>query len=339
MVRCGIIGAGIMGELHAKACHQFAGSQLVALCDVNEEKAGALAERYHVTDVFTDYKKMLDSCDLDAVHVLTPDFAHRDPVVHALDAGKNVIVEKPMATTLEDAEQMRDFAKKSPGILMINFCNRWLPVYQHVKKAIVSSEIGTIKHIYCRISNTIDVPLQMIKAWSDKTSPTEFLLPHMVDLVRWFIVEEAEEVYAMTTEGFLKEQGVDTHDSLMCLVRFPSGATVCFETSWILPRSLPTVVDYCIELVGTKGAVYTDGKTESIQKYAEKAEFPRSFVIDTHTGKGIGFFYEQLYHFFDCVSDRSIKPICNEDDGYKNTELLVAALRSAKNRLPVKLPL
>jgi len=339
MVKCGIIGAGIMGQLHVKACAQFSGSEPVAVCDVDETRAQKVAKEFGIQEVYTDYTEMLKKADLDAVHIATPDFLHRDPVVKSLQAGKDVLVEKPMATTLEDAQAIANAAKESKGMLMVNFSNRWFPPHQNTKRAVENGELGEVRHIYARLSDTIYVPTQMLSSWASKSSPTAFLLPHMVDIARWFLGSEAKEVYARKTEGLLKQKGIDTHDTLVAVVAFENGATACFETCWILPDSLPTLVDHYVEVIGTKGTVYTDMKDNCLQKFAAKAEYPRCFSWTTLNNKGIGFFYDSVYHFLECVMDRSIKPINDQEDGYANTEIIVAMLRSAEEKRPVKLPL
>ncbi len=339
MVKCGIIGAGIMGELHVKACTQFSGCEPVAVCDVNRERAQEVARKFGIQQVYTDYTEMLEKADLDAVHIATPDFLHQDPVVKSLQAGKNVLVEKPMATTLKDAQTIANTARESEGILMVNFSNRWFSPHHNTKRAIENGELGELKHVYARLSDTIYVPTQMLSSWASESSPTAFLLPHMIDIARWFLSSEAKEVYARKTEGLLKQKGIDTHDTLVAVVTFENGATACFETCWILPDSLPTLVDHYVEVIGTKGVTYTDMKDNSLQKFADRAEYPRCFSWTSLNDKGIGFFYESVYHFLECVMDRGIKPINNQEDGYANTEIIVAMLRSAEEKRPIQLPL
>ncbi|MBA7703914.1 Inositol 2-dehydrogenase/D-chiro-inositol 3-dehydrogenase [subsurface metagenome] len=339
MLKSAIIGAGIMGELHTKACAQYKDVKLTAICDINEGKARKLAQDYGgEIAVYTDYRDMLDESDVDIIHILTPDFAHAEPLLDSIKAGKHIIVEKPLITSRKDLEEVKKAIEKTKTKVFVNFSNRWNPVYQNVKKAIVNFELGEIRHGYARISNTLDIPLKMLRSWAHKSSPTGFLLPHFLDLVRWFLEDEAAEVFAYTTEGVLKSQGVDTHDSINDMIRFQKGEEISLESSWILPVSHPTSVDYCIELIGSKGAVYTDGNDECIKKYCRKPEHPRSFLIDALDGRGIGFFYESLYNFFDAIIGRR-ESISNYQDGLKNAEVILAILLSAREHRVVKLPL
>ena len=331
MLKCGVIGAGILGKVHLKACSQFPHAQPVAVCDIIEERAKDAAKEFGV-EAYTDYTEMIGKADMDVIHVVTPDFAHRDPVVKSLQSGRHVLVEKPMATTLEDAKAIAEAAKMADGKLMVNFSNRWNVPHHNTKKAIDNGDLGQLKHAYARLSNTTYVPTQML-SWASKSSPTMFLLPHMVDLVRWFFSAEADTVYAVKTEGVLKSMGVDTHDTMTALVTFDNGAVACFETSWILPESLPYVVDHYVKIIGSKGITYADLAERGLRKFGEKAEYPHR--TDTIYGYGRGFPYDSIYHFLECIIEDK-EPINNEMDGLMNTAILCAMLDSAEKKEPVR---
>lgn len=332
MLKCGVIGAGIMGKLHLKACAQFANAQPVAICDINEERAREATEPFFGVDVYTNYEDMIEKANIDVVHITTPDFAHRDPVIKSLQAGLHVLVEKPMATNMDDAKAITEAAKAADGKLMVNFSNRWNPPHHNTKKAIENGDLGELKHAYARLSNTTYVPTQML-SWGGKSSPTMFLLPHMVDLVRWFFSAEADSVYAVKTEGVLKSIGIDTHDTMTATVTFDNGAVGCFETSWILPESLPYLVDHYVNLIGSKGTTYVELSERGLKKFGEKAEYPHG--SETIDGYGRGFPFDSIYHFLRCVIEDK-EPINNETDGLMNAAILCAMLESADTGKPVK---
>lgn len=330
MLKCGVIGAGIMGKLHLKACAQFPYAEPVAVCDTDEKRAKEAAETFKVK-AYTEYEDMIAKADMDVIHVTTPDFAHRDPVIKSLQSGRHVLVEKPMATTLEDAKAIVEAVKAAKGKLMVNFSNRWNPPHHNTKKAIINGDLGELKHAYARLSNTTYVPTRML-SWAGKSSPTMFLMPHTVDLVRWFFSSEADTVYAVKTEGVLKSMGIDTHDTMTAIVTFKNGAVACFETSWILPESLPYMVDHYVKLIGSKGVTYVDLRDRGLQKFAEKGEYVHS--SDTIDGYGRGFAYDSIYHFLECIIQDK-EPINNEVDGLMNTAILCAMLDSANKGEPV----
>ena len=329
-LKCCVIGAGIMGKLHLKACSQFPYADPVAVCDTNEKRAKEASEEFKI-EYFADYTDMLSKIDADVILITTPDFAHKDPVIKSLQAGKHVLVEKPLATTMDDAKAIADVAKSVKGKLMVNFSNRWNLPHHNAKKVIMSGELGEIKHVYARLSNTTYVPTKML-SWSSKSSPTMFLLPHMVDLVRWFLESEADTVYAVKTEGVLKAMGIDTHDAMTAIVTFKNGAVACFETSWILPESLPYMVDHYVKIIGSKGTTLADLRDRGLQKFAEKGEYINS--SETIDGYNRGFAFDSVYHFLECVIQDK-EPISNITDGIMNTAILCAMLESAENGKPI----
>ena len=107
-VRFGLIGTGLWGQVHAEiySTHPFA--ELAAVCDSDPTRANRVAKKYGAGKIFSDYRKMVKDPGIDAVAVVTPDFAHREPIVAAARAGKHILTEKPLATTLEDAETVAE---------------------------------------------------------------------------------------------------------------------------------------------------------------------------------------------------------------------------------------
>jgi len=334
VIRFGVIGTGIMGEKHAHAYFQSEKATLVATCDLNLERAREVGKRYGAEAFYTDYREMLARSDLDAVAVATPDFAHREPVVAALEAGKDVIAEKPLATTLEDADKMVEAVRRSGRKLMVNFGNRMRPQHRMTKAMIQKGDLGELRYAYAKLSNTLYVPTKML-SWSGRSSPTWFLLSHMVDMVRWFFNSEAVRVYASKTEGLLKSRGIDTHDTLVAIVDFANGATACFETSWILPESLPTTVDHRIEVTGTKGAIRIDQFEQGIQTYTDRASFPSSGSADLDY-KTVDWWLDSVNYFIHCL-EKDLKPKPDVEDGRAVTKIILAMLESAEKRKPITL--
>jgi len=208
------------------------------------------------------------------------------------------------------------------------------PQHRMTKTIIQKGDIGEPRHVYAKLSNTIFVPTKML-SWSGKSSPTWFLLSHMVDLVRWFLGSEVTRVYASKTEGLLKSMGIETHDSLVAIVDFANNATACFETCWILPESLPTPVDHRMEVIGTKGTIKIDQFEQEIQTYTDKAFFPSSGFTDLGY-KTVGWWFESVYYFIHCL-EKNLEPKPNVEDGRAVTKIIVAMLDSAEQHKPITL--
>ncbi|HID05964.1 MAG TPA: Gfo/Idh/MocA family oxidoreductase, partial [Armatimonadetes bacterium] len=132
----GIIGAGVWGETHAMTYSAHPDAELVMVCDLDAERARTIAENYNAREWTTDYENLLARDDIQAVSIVTPDFAHREIAVAAAQAGKHILVEKPLATTIEDCEAIINAAKQANVKLMVDFHNRFNPPHIRVKEAL-----------------------------------------------------------------------------------------------------------------------------------------------------------------------------------------------------------
>jgi predicted dehydrogenase len=143
-VRVGIIGAGGIARSHARAYQRVPGVEIVAIADLLPERAEAMSREFNIPHVFTDHRKLLELDELDAVSVCTFNQAHRQPTVDALEAGKHVLVEKPLAFSLDDAVAMISAARRSGNILHTGFWQRWQPEIQAAKRMVDSGALGDL---------------------------------------------------------------------------------------------------------------------------------------------------------------------------------------------------
>jgi predicted dehydrogenase len=179
----GVIGAGLFGENHAVVYSRLPGVELVAVCDQNEERAREVAERYGARAYYTDYEKVLADPEITAVSIATPDFAHAEIALAAAQVGKHILCEKPLATTVEEAQAIVDAAARAGVKLMVDFHNRVNPPFAAAREQVRSGAIGTPAYGYARLSNTTFVPLEML-SWANRTSALYFLGSHAVDIMR-----------------------------------------------------------------------------------------------------------------------------------------------------------
>ena len=125
-IRIGIIGAGLWGEAHAHVFSSSNYARLTALCDFDLSKGKALGDVYGIP-AFASVEEMLDAVELDAVSIATPDFAHTEPVIAAAKRGKHILVEKPLATTMDDVDAIETVVREAGVRLMVDFHARWSP--------------------------------------------------------------------------------------------------------------------------------------------------------------------------------------------------------------------
>ena len=288
-VSVGIVGAGIMGSQHARIYSELPGARLVAVADINGETASEVAGR-HGARAFTDYREMLELREIDAIHVATPDHLHARPVLDSLEAGKHVLVEKPLASGVEDARLIVEASRRTGRHVMVNYTHRWAAPYARTRAIIESGQIGSPLMVYARKDDALWAATEMM-SWTARTSSASYLSTHDIDLVLWFLDTDVESVYAMGVKKVLIERGIDTEDAIQALVRFRSGAIGTFESCWVLPDSMPTTTDSFIEIVGEKGSIHVDRIHEGLKVATErKYEYPKlslSLEIDGRIRGGI----------------------------------------------------
>ncbi|MFC1718735.1 Gfo/Idh/MocA family protein [Candidatus Poribacteria bacterium] len=334
----GLIGTGLWGEMHARTYASTPGAELKAVCDLRADRAKEIAEKYGSEDCYTDYKELLERDDISAVSIVTPDFAHTEIAVAAAKAGKHILIEKPLATSVEDCEKILAAVAEAKGIkFMVDFHNRWNPPFVKIKTAIEEGELGKPMLMYVRLNDAISVPTDML-SWASKSEVVWFVGSHAVDLARWLFNDEVCKVYAVSRSEVLKGKGVDTPDFYEAILEFRNGGVATVENCWILPDSLPTVIDFKFQVIGSEGAIYTDLSSHGvIQKYTEEdASNPDVFVFPTIHGKPMGFGIESIRHFVDCVVNDK-EPMSTGEDGLAATRIIAAIQESSKKGEPVGL--
>ncbi len=335
-IRIGVVGVGIQGEAHVMCLKSLHNVELIGIADVNEKRARYIAEKYKIPKVYTDYRDLARDKEIEAITVATPDFLHKDPVIVAAENGKHVLVEKPMATSLRDAEDMANAVRRYDIKFMVNFENRFNPPFVKVKEDIDKGILGRPLYAYIRLSDTIYVPTQMIK-WSNKTEVCFFLMSHTVDLARWYFNDSVKTVFATSRAEVLKGLGIDTPDMYVALLKFKKGGIAFLESCWILPNSMPSVFDFKFELICDKGAVFVNTQNESIERFTEgKWSYPHFMKLYSVHNRTIGFLREALGHFISCIAEDQ-EPLISVKDGLENVRILCKIRESASKGVSLSL--
>jgi predicted dehydrogenase len=256
MTRFGIVGAGLRGRMYADALEDEPGVEVVAFAEVSKAVAAAAREASGLP-VVASHDELLANFDLDAVIVATPDFAHRDAAVAVANAGKHLLVEKPLAMNLSDAYEIRDAVARGGGTCLVGFENRWNPHVVQARRMIESGALGTHITSSATLSNSYFVPVQML-SWAARSSPAWFLMPHTVDLLLWFSGREPVSVSAVASEGVLKARGIDTWDVVHAMITFDDGTTATLSSAWTLPDGTDAIVDFRFQFIGTEGMISGD---------------------------------------------------------------------------------
>jgi len=275
-VNVGIIGCGGIAEgKHLPAIKNTPSVSAVAFCDFDGSRAAKVAREYGAENAkaFTDYKELLKEPDIEAVHILTPNKYHSEMTVAALEAGKHVICEKPMAINTAEAQLMVDAQKRTGKILMVAYQNRMRPDAQYLKKACEAGDLGEIYFAKAHAIRRRAVP-----TWGVFTNeelqgggPLIDIGTHALDLTLWMmnnykprmVVGSVFKKLGKQTQtgnawGDWDTQSFNVEDSAFGFVVMENGATVILESSWAL--NTLEIGEAKTTLCGTKaGADMRDG--------------------------------------------------------------------------------
>lgn len=325
-IRVAVVGAGIYGKHHLDAYSTNPNAELVAVCDKDKETADSVQRNYHVP-VYTDLEELLNHEKVDAVSVATPDPYHRDPVLTAIAHGKNVLVEKPLATSSTDAYEIIDAAKKAGVRVMVDYHKRWDPASIAVKNKLQEAATGKPVRGYMCMDNIYDVALNWLK-WSSHSSPVHFVGTHCYDLIRYYMGCEVKQVYAVGHKGILASRGVDTYDSVTALLEMENGCTWTVENAWILPDGFAKADDGRTEILCENEMIRVDSQHRGVEFFDDKKQYtPNICFIQDSNGRPVGFGIDPLNDFVNCLLTN--KPfIANLNDGLE-AELIAEAVHKS----------
>ena len=324
-LRIGIVGLGAMGKLYADALMRNPLVKVKAVADVNGKELEFARTNYNC-DIFEGYQRMYDAGDLDLVIITLPDFMHRDPVIKAAEKGIHILVEKPFATSMSDAEAMVQAIDKAGVKCMVEFFNRWSSPFAHAKKRVMAGDVGEIMSFNIELNDTIVVPEKMLK-WSFKSSPAWFLMSHTSDLAFWITGKKPSTVYAVGVKKALHRMGIETYDLIEALVEYQDGTIGRFTNSWILPEGMPFLYELKMRIVGTKAAIDVDTSDQEVHMATRERLTHPITAWDDILGSFVGHPYTMLQSFIDSVLNDK-KPLVDHMDGWQTTKFLDAVHQS-----------
>ncbi len=338
-VRIGVIGLGKMGRMAIRCFNENRLAKVVAVCARRQEPVDEVAAQWGAAG-YSDYRKMLERNDLDAVAVGTPDNCHYEFARAALESGRHIFVEKPFTTCTREADTLVQLARERKLKIQVAFNHRWLSVYFQTHKTIAAGEIGAPLIGYARKNDTIIVSTHNIR-WAGETTSAWLLSSHDIDLMRWFFGSEPVEARAWGRKEVLAARGIPTYDLIQAQVRFASGAFATFESGWVYPNTFPTNVDSYVEVIGAAGHVHLDRKRESLEISTEKKfAYPKGFLSSEIFGRLRGAFPSCLEDFVYAILNDT-EPHVTGFDGRQVTATLEAIHRSLAEdgaNVPVEQP-
>jgi predicted dehydrogenase len=230
-MRFGLVGAGCIGQIRVKALKNLEGCEVVAITDVDKERARALALSSK-THIFDNYQKLLSMSELDAVIVSTPPQFHEEMVISALEAGKHVLCEKPLANTVDACRRMVETARKTDKILATGFNHRFFPAIQFVKQTLESGIIGQLDHVRAFAGHVGLSEFRSPWEYDKKVIGGGALMDvgiHIIDLT-CYLLGEVDEVFGIATSNVWKLG--HSEDNGFALLRSPQGKHAILHATW-----------------------------------------------------------------------------------------------------------
>ena len=349
-LKVGIIGLGAIGKVHANAYQATDTAEIGAICDISKEVLASEGERLNVSDCFLDYKKLLKT-DVDAVSVCVGNALHKKVAIAALEAGKHVLLEKPMAMNAKQADDICKAAKKAKKVGQMGMCNRQNPQAQVVREYIESGFFGEIYHMRAVLIRHRGIP--GLGGWFTTKSasgggPMIDLGVHWFDLSMWLSgLWKPTSVSAMTYAKFGPRMGdykyvgmwagppkldgvCDVEDYSAGFVRFGKKATMSFEIVW----AANTQDSGFIEILGDKaGTRIMDGNPLKI--YTEHGDRPA--CIEPMYNQNVNTYEQQTIKFVKACLGKG-KPAATFEEGRTCMKLIDAIYASGKagKEVPIK---
>jgi UDP-N-acetylglucosamine 3-dehydrogenase len=297
---------------------------VVAVCSRTRGRAEDMAGKYGVPKVYTDWERMLSDPELEAVSIVTHVNDHAKPVIAAFEHGKHVLVEKPIAASLDEADDMIRAARRSGNHFMVGHILRFESRYALAKKAISEGKIGRILSMYARRN----IPGVFARPHLRYGTPISLDAIHDTDLMLWYLGDRVESVYAtMLDTG----SGAPNPEITWAVYNFRGGAKGVCESLWYLPGNTPYAIDAKMEVLGDCGALYIDcAESGLLINDAAGVKMPDTVHWPVVHGGIVGALKEEIAYFVRCVAEDRKPEIAPPEDARAALEAVLAAEKSAR---------
>ncbi|WP_440953893.1 UDP-N-acetylglucosamine 3-dehydrogenase [Methanosarcina sp. Mfa9] len=310
MIRVGVIGTGAMGQNHVRIYSEMEGVELAGISDVDFERVDAMAAQFD-TKPFTDYKEMFAE-GLDAVSVVVPTKLHKQVVLDALEAGLHVLVEKPIADSIENADLMIEAAEKAGKILMVGHIERFNPAVIKLKEIMESGVLGKVVSISTRRVGPYNPRIRDVGVILD-------IGVHDIDIISYLYGKRVNHVYSVA--------GADIHsfeDHASIILRLDHEFAGVVETNWLTPHKVRRLT-----AIGVNGVAYLDYIDQTVEIH-DNGWIRQAKVVESEPLKN------ELEHFIECASTGKAPKTCGED-GKHALEVAMAAIRSYEEEKLIKI--
>jgi predicted dehydrogenase len=317
-VNLGLVGLGYIGKTHLRNSLALSNARIVAVADVSK-KALERARKMRVKNTYSDYEQLLKRSDVDAVIIALPTHLHRDCALRAAEAGKDIFVEKPLATSPEEGREIVRSAEKRGLALMVGYPFRFNPAFRVLKEQLNSGELGEIQVATATFVGSGPFT-HRAEGWAPKPVPAWWfnkkligggvlmdMGSHAINLLRWYL-GEIRDIRSYLGHRF----NLESEDSATCIAKFESGQIAFINVGWF---SLGREVK--VELFGTAGNSSAEDLPTNKLLQATQA------IMGRPTQYFLPHFWE-LEHFADCVANDK-PPSPSGIDGLRDLEAIYKA--------------
>ncbi len=322
-VRWGIIGLGFFGEVHAETIAGMPDIELVALCTRRSDRLAQLGNRFNVSRCYTDYRKLLEDPEVEAVSITTHVYDHCAIAIDALAAGKHVLLEKPMAATVVECDRILEAARSAEGFFMVGHICRFDPRVVLAKRAIDEGRLGRIISMHARRNLSKRIGRMVL----DKISALLGDGIHDADLMLWFTGGQPQHVYAEQVHP-----GPHRYPDVgWAMFRLDTGAVGVVESVWHLPETTPYQIDARMEVIGTEGAIYINCGEAGVEIHdRDGVRLPDTVYWPKMFGGRFGALQQELRYFATCIREQRRPDWITPEESRNVVALIEAAVQSAE---------
>lgn len=320
MIKVAVIGVGSMGQNHARIFFHSDNTSLVAVADPYHEQVEKVARHYN-TKPYLRYQDLIDNEDIDAVSIAVPTGLHKEVALYTLERGKHVLLEKPIASTEKEAQEIIEKAKKQNLKLMIGHIERFNPAIQELKIRLQRGELGEVYKI----------DVQRIGPFPNRISDVGVIIDlsvHDLDIIDYLIEDSPMRIYAETQQRLHPEH----EDSVTALLRYSRGALAVLNINYLSPTKTRQ-----LKVFGKKGMFLVNYLDQELYFYENK-----SFASDTWESVTEGDMKKititkkeplqvEIESFIDCIKNNN-PPAISGEHGLALLRTAQAILKSAREK-------
>lgn len=326
-----VVGLGSMGSRWARVLAEHAGAEVRVVCDVREDVGRETAVRLGARFIADPLEAAADR-EVVGVAVCTPEDQHVEPALAAIGAGKALVVEKPLAHSVEDAERISERARARGVPLLAGHILRFDPRYAAARRAIENGELGEVQAVsHERIGRVTDQ-----EVLRGRTTIPLYYGVHEFDLARWY-AGDIDRVYAERSEGVLRAHGYEVADLYSAVLHFTSGAHGTAVLGWSLPSRTPGFGIGGVTVIGERGLVRVSQGNAGLLVVDESGTRATDvyYAPDVH-GRLRGALAIEADHFV-AVARGDVDPLCTGEDGSEAVRVSLGMEASAQRAEPVPL--